>query len=155
MWETCIADSESLHTSHLAVRDDASTVAILAKSSPRAHAAVHACSKQSPAGPFSCEPGVKMRLAVGENQWYHFGVGVPPILAYFSGDWDVHFLVRDFDPWSTESAPKIDAPPVPRLWLRAAVLRCESLARNCCGGPVPAIQRCVSDVQHPTQGSTI
>ena len=29
--------------------------------------------------------------AVGQNQWYHFGVGAPPILVYFSGDWDVHW----------------------------------------------------------------
>ena len=27
-------------------------------------------------------------MAVGEN---HFGVGAPPILVYFSGDWDVHW----------------------------------------------------------------
>ena len=30
-------------------------------------------------------------MAVGQNQWYHFGVGAPPILVYFSGDWDVHW----------------------------------------------------------------
>ena len=30
---------------------------------------------------------------MGQNQWYHFGVGAPPILVYFSGDG-----VRDFDP---------------------------------------------------------
>ena len=30
-------------------------------------------------------------LAVGQNQWYHFVVGAPPILVYFSGDWDVHW----------------------------------------------------------------
>ena len=24
-------------------------------------------------------------LAVGQNQWYHFGVGAPPNLVYFSG----------------------------------------------------------------------
>ena len=30
------------------------------------------------------------KMAVGQNQWYHFGVGAPPILVYFSGDWDVH-----------------------------------------------------------------
>ena len=29
-------------------------------------------------------------MAVGQNQWYHFGLGAPPILVYFSGDWDVH-----------------------------------------------------------------
>ena len=29
--------------------------------------------------------------AVGQNQWYHFWVGAPPILVYFSGDWDVHW----------------------------------------------------------------
>ena len=37
-------------------------------------------------------------LAVGQNQWCHFGVGAPPILVYFSRDWDVHW-VQDFDPW--------------------------------------------------------
>ena len=26
-----------------------------------------------------------------QNQWYHFGIGAPPILIYFSGDWDVHW----------------------------------------------------------------
>ena len=30
-------------------------------------------------------------MAVGQNQWYHFGVGPPPILVYFNGDWDVHW----------------------------------------------------------------
>ena len=29
-------------------------------------------------------------IAAGQNQWYHFGVGAPPILVYFSWDWDVH-----------------------------------------------------------------
>ena len=39
-------------------------------------------------------------MAVGQNQWYHFGVGAPPILVYFSGDWDVHWgYDLDFDPW--------------------------------------------------------
>ena len=30
-------------------------------------------------------------MAVGQNQWYHSGVGAPPILVYFHGDWDVHW----------------------------------------------------------------
>ena len=30
-------------------------------------------------------------VGVGQHQWYHFGVGAPPILVYFSGDWDVHW----------------------------------------------------------------
>ena len=39
-------------------------------------------------------------MAVGQNQWYHFVVGAPPILVYFSGDWDVHWgYDLDFDPW--------------------------------------------------------
>ena len=39
-------------------------------------------------------------LAVGQNQGYHFGVGAPPILVYFSWDWDVHWgYDLDFDPW--------------------------------------------------------
>ena len=27
-------------------------------------------------------------MAVRKNYWYHFGVGAPPILVYFSWDWD-------------------------------------------------------------------
>ena len=30
-------------------------------------------------------------LAVGQNQWYHFGIGAQPIFVYFSGDWDAHW----------------------------------------------------------------
>ena len=30
-------------------------------------------------------------MAVGQNKWYHFGVGAPPILVYFSRNWDVHW----------------------------------------------------------------
>ena len=29
-------------------------------------------------------------MGVGQNQWYHFGVGAPYILVYLSGDWDVY-----------------------------------------------------------------
>ena len=29
-------------------------------------------------------------MAMVQNQWYHFGIGAPPILIYLSGDWDVH-----------------------------------------------------------------
>ena len=43
---------------------------------------------------------VSMEMAVGQNQWCHFGVGAPPVLVYFSGDWDVHWgCDSDFDPW--------------------------------------------------------
>ena len=39
-------------------------------------------------------------LALGQSQWYHFGVGAPPILVYISWDWDVHWgYDLDFDPW--------------------------------------------------------
>ena len=30
-----------------------------------------------------------LNMAVGQNQWYHFGIGAPPFLVYFSWDWDV------------------------------------------------------------------
>ena len=30
-------------------------------------------------------------MAVGQNQWYHFGVVAPPILVHFSWHWDVHW----------------------------------------------------------------
>ena len=40
------------------------------------------------------------QVAVGQNQWYQFGVGAPPILVDFSWDWDVHWgYDLDFDPW--------------------------------------------------------
>ena len=29
---------------------------------------------------------------MGQNQWYHFGVGAPPILVYFSRDLDFHWV---------------------------------------------------------------
>ena len=35
-------------------------------------------------------------MAMAQDQWYNFGIGAPPILVYFSGDWDVHW-VRGFD----------------------------------------------------------
>ena len=39
-------------------------------------------------------------VAMVQNQWYHFGVGAPPILVSFSGDWDVHWgYDLGFDPW--------------------------------------------------------
>ena len=37
----------------------------------------------------SCEAEFR-HVAVGQHQWCHVGVGAPPILVYFSGDWDVH-----------------------------------------------------------------
>ena len=27
---------------------------------------------------------------MAQKQWYHFGIGAPPIFVYFGGDWDVH-----------------------------------------------------------------
>ena len=43
-----------------------------------------------------------------------FGVGAPPILVYFSWDWDVHWgYDLDFDPWlSKKSASFIASSPV-------------------------------------------
>ena len=36
----------------------------------------------------------------------HFGVGAPPILAYFTGDWDVHWgYDLGFDPWPFVTSP--------------------------------------------------
>ena len=57
-------------------------------------------------------------LAMVQNQWYHFGIGAPPILVHFSGDWDVHWgYDSGFDPWPfrvghglTEPEPSIFAP---------------------------------------------
>ena len=32
----------------------------------------------------------RAHMAVVQNQWYHFGVGAPPVFVYVSGDWGVH-----------------------------------------------------------------
>ena len=34
--------------------------------------------------------GCWSEMAAGQNQWYHFGLGAPPILLDSIGDWDVH-----------------------------------------------------------------
>ena len=47
--------------------------------------------------------GGGLLMAVGQHQWYHFGVGAPPILVCVSGDWDVR--VRGFDPWPNQHKP--------------------------------------------------
>ena len=33
----------------------------------------------------------RIQMAMGQNQWYHIGIGAPPILVYFGGDVDVHW----------------------------------------------------------------
>ena len=33
---------------------------------------------------------VLKHMALGQNQWYNFGAGAPPMLVYFGGDWDAH-----------------------------------------------------------------
>ena len=88
---------------------------------------------------------VFFNMAVGQNQWYHFGVGAPPILVYFSWGLGCSLGVRDFDPWpygnpihsccilNTFARPA--APPTTRWWalvlpesvavLRAELARCE------------------------------
>ena len=43
--------------------------------------------------PSTAFPGMgfwKVKLIGWKHQWYHVGVGAPPILVYFSWDWDVH-----------------------------------------------------------------
>ena len=50
--------------------------------------------------------GRENQLAVGQNQWYHFGVGAPPILVYVTGDWDVHWGYG-----CGETARRLDAQP--------------------------------------------
>ena len=36
-------------------------------------------------------PNQKGSMAVGQNQWCHFGVGALAIVVYFSGDWAFHW----------------------------------------------------------------
>ena len=55
-------------------------------------------------------------MAVGQNQWYHFGVGAPPVLVFFffCGNWDVHWgYDMAFDPWPYCSLEKLACFPFP------------------------------------------
>ena len=49
------------------------------------------CSKSGQLLMRAFRPDCQTLLAVGQNQWYHFGIGALPILVYSSGDWDVHW----------------------------------------------------------------
>ena len=51
------------------------------------------------------------QMAVGQDQWYHFGVGAPPILVHFSGDWDVYWGYRLLTHGQMEqpAAPRADS----------------------------------------------
>ena len=43
---------------------------------------------------------VRMAVVVKTNGISHFGIGAPPILVYFGGDWDVHWgYDLGFHPW--------------------------------------------------------
>ena len=75
----------------------------------------------SPEPPESCCDLI--HLAVGQNQWYHFGVGV---LVYFSWDWDVHWGYDfDFDPWPDDHALRLCEAGLAGLhsWPAAGLLR--------------------------------
>ena len=76
-------------------------------------------------------------MAVGQNQWYHFGIGAPPILIYFNGDWDVHWgYDLGFDPWPNGFRPSTPASEVHERVLPGA-----------CGG------LCLALAQHHSQHS--
>ena len=93
-------------------------------------------------------------LAVGQHQWYHFGVGAPPILVYFSGVWDVHwgygvlthshFVFPWFGPGVltqiTDSmvAPSEQVPPVRALFISQCPWKNNHLARGQNPGYPPA-----------------
>ena len=51
-----------------------------------------ACLQRAASFPVPFSMG-KVEMAVGQNQWQHFGVGefTTHVRTYFSGDWDVHW----------------------------------------------------------------
>ena len=63
---------------------------VLASPSP-APGTMVPCGSSHMAKRVSTQKHTHRNMAVGYNQWYHFGVGAPPILVHFSGDWDVHW----------------------------------------------------------------
>ena len=54
------------------------------------HDELNAAFPQSKASKTGGDP-VESNMAVVQSEWFHFGIGAPPILVYFSGDWDVHW----------------------------------------------------------------
>ena len=57
----------------------------------------------------------QQHVAVGQNRWYHFGVGAPLILVYFSGDWDVHWGYGSLTHGHVSVAPStVDNRPTPQ-----------------------------------------
>ena len=68
-------------------------------------------------------------MAVGQNQCYHLGVGAPPILVYFSSDWDLQLGYGTFthlichEPTLRHSPLRGAAVPEPNLRVRAYAAR--------------------------------
>ena len=64
------------------------------------------------------------KMAVGQNQWYHFGVGefTTHCRTYFSGGWDVWGLTDlGFDPWPNKlSISHVPIFPMPGTWIGSA-----------------------------------
>ena len=61
-------------------------------------------------------------MAGGQNPWYHFGVGAPPILVNFSGDWDVHWRYGILTPGHMTVKPLCIPPKIfSLLWLAVLV----------------------------------
>ena len=90
-------------------------------------------------------------MAVGQNPWCHFGVGAPPILVYFNGDWDVHWKYDlDFAPWpNVREGPAFEG--------RLPNLDSLFLARQSPPGPFPVSPLCYVGAEglsapRPTRG---
>ena len=66
-------------------------------------------------GPFPVLPGNPLAEVTRENiswLWVKTNVGAPPILVFFSGDWDAHWgygILTYFDPWPCQNPRIIEA----------------------------------------------
>ena len=80
-------------------------------------------------------------LAVGQNQWYHFGVGAPPNLFYFTGGWDVHWGYGLLNHSHLDPCPGLSGQVV-----GATTDEQQAAAEACCLGPKAKPVR-VSQVQ--------
>ena len=53
------------------------------------------------------------RKIMGQNRWYHFGVGEFKLSSILGGDWDVHWGYDSFDPWPESPRCCRERPPRP------------------------------------------
>ena len=96
------------------------------------------------------ESATELQVAMVQNQWYHFGIGAPPILVDFSGDWvywGYGVLAHG------QVSVKLGAVGFGRPWADLACVCCERQHRICSGQLTTGKESraCLRKLQHGLQ----